>query len=242
VRYPTGQWGSWQDNGRGLVHISLYNIPEALKRRHGQSQIRSIGNPDKTISRYNPCIFHALSAKVRPHRSNWRECKTRGGLWPKDNSSSCLYYFGTTSYHGWVIRRRKERENKKRNRNWRHMPEFFRRTWESSKEDMLAVMSNMFKDGVVTANQKHSIVLCVTKTSCPTRVKEYRPLILLNTDYKLLATIITNFTTIDTRGATAERNPWHARKHSLWRYCGWERGSDTCWSLKHTSLHCINRL
>jgi hypothetical protein len=54
----------------------------------------------------------------------------------------------------------------------------FRRTWESSKEDMLALMSNMFKNGEVTTNQKHGIIVCVPKTPCPTRVGESRPQII----------------------------------------------------------------
>lgn len=70
--------------------------------------------------------------------------------------------------------------------------EFFKKTWESSKEEMLAVMNNMHQDGIITANQKHGIIVCIPKTLSPTRVDEYRPLTLPNTDYKILAGIITN--------------------------------------------------
>lgn len=46
--------------------------------------------------------------------------------------------------------------------------EFFKKTWESSTQDMLAVMNNMYKHRVMTENQKHGTIVCLPKTSCPT--------------------------------------------------------------------------
>lgn len=70
--------------------------------------------------------------------------------------------------------------------------EVFKNTWESSKQDMLAVMNNMYNEGVMTEIQKHGIVVCLPKTYCPTKLEEYRPLTVFNTDYKLMGRIIAN--------------------------------------------------
>ena len=70
--------------------------------------------------------------------------------------------------------------------------EFFKRTWESTKQDILTVTNTMYIDGVITDNQKCGTIVCIPKTSHPTRLDEYRPLTLWNTDYKLLARIIAN--------------------------------------------------
>jgi len=69
---------------------------------------------------------------------------------------------------------------------------FFTRTWDLTKRDMLTLMNNLYIDGILTNNQKHGILVCIPKTAHPTRIEEYRPLTLLNTDYKLLARIIAN--------------------------------------------------
>jgi hypothetical protein len=70
--------------------------------------------------------------------------------------------------------------------------EFFKRTLEETKQDMLMVMNTMYIDGVITDKQKRGTIVCIPKTSHPTRLDEYRPLTLLKTDYKLLGRIIAN--------------------------------------------------
>ena len=50
----------------------------------------------------------------------------------------------------------------------------------------------MYIDGIITDQQKHGILLCIPKNSDPERIEDYRPLTLLNSDYKLLTRIIAN--------------------------------------------------
>ena len=50
----------------------------------------------------------------------------------------------------------------------------------------------MFIDGDILDSQKHGMLVCLPKTTKPARPEDYRPLTLLNTDFKLLARIIAN--------------------------------------------------
>jgi len=70
--------------------------------------------------------------------------------------------------------------------------EFFKANWESLKQDMLVIMNQMFVDGIITENQKHGVLVCLPKKLGAANLEDYRPLSLLNTDYKLLARIIAN--------------------------------------------------
>jgi len=75
-------------------------------------------------------------------------------------------------------------------------------------------MNNMYIDGEITNNQKHGILVCIPKTTHPTRIEEYRPLTLLNTDYKLLARIITN-----------RLRPWMPHVLQPSQFCGINEGT-----------------
>jgi len=57
---------------------------------------------------------------------------------------------------------------------------------------MLAPFNQMYLDGRIMEQQKHGIVVCIPKTDPPTTPADCRPIILLNTDYKILALIIAN--------------------------------------------------
>jgi hypothetical protein len=61
--------------------------------------------------------------------------------------------------------------------------------------------------------QKHDIVVCIPKTGIPTTTTDYRPIILLNTGYKILARIIAN----RLRYATPDPILCHARQHDFRR-------------------------
>jgi hypothetical protein len=58
--------------------------------------------------------------------------------------------------------------------------------------DVITIMNNMQKDGVRAAKQKHGIIVCIRETTHPKQIVKYRPLTVLDTDYKLLARIIAN--------------------------------------------------
>ena len=53
-------------------------------------------------------------------------------------------------------------------------------------------MNDTYKDGKITDQQKYGIFVCIPKQGNPTRPVDYRPLTLLNTDYKLLTRTIAN--------------------------------------------------
>jgi hypothetical protein len=68
--------------------------------------------------------------------------------------------------------------------------EFFKVNWDSIKEDMLAIFNRMYLDGKIMGPQKHGIAVCIPNTNSPSTPADYRPITLLNTDYKILARIV----------------------------------------------------
>jgi hypothetical protein len=70
--------------------------------------------------------------------------------------------------------------------------EFFKAVWGISKHEMLEVMNNMCIDGALTETEKNGIIVCLPKKMDPTGPEDYRPLTLLNNDYKLLTRILAN--------------------------------------------------
>jgi hypothetical protein len=57
---------------------------------------------------------------------------------------------------------------------------------------MLALFNLMYIDGIIRDQQKYGLVVCIPKKPAPTKPAEYRPITLLNTEYKILARIIMN--------------------------------------------------
>jgi len=68
--------------------------------------------------------------------------------------------------------------------------EYYKTMWDEGKDDLRDTMNSMFKDGAVTKDQKHGHIVCIPKTQHPTSPEHYRPLTILNTDYKILTRII----------------------------------------------------
>ena len=66
----------------------------------------------------------------------------------------------------------------------------FQATFNALK-DWLDLFSQMFAPGNLTEQQKRGVV-CITKTTRPKQPSDYRPITLLNTDYKILARIVAN--------------------------------------------------
>lgn len=69
---------------------------------------------------------------------------------------------------------------------------FFKTTWETTKNDILAVLNQMFVEGKIAYQQRHGVIICLPKTTRPTRPEDFRLITLMNADYKLMARIITN--------------------------------------------------
>jgi len=68
----------------------------------------------------------------------------------------------------------------------------FQDTWNTIKDDWLDLFSQMFVPGNLTEQQKRGVVVCIPKTTRPTQPSDYRPITLLNTDYKTLARLLAN--------------------------------------------------
>jgi len=70
--------------------------------------------------------------------------------------------------------------------------EFFRTAWDVIKHDLSHIMNHMNIEGRTSARQLQGLIVCLPKITHPKNVEDYRPLTLLNTDYKILARIIAN--------------------------------------------------
>jgi len=70
--------------------------------------------------------------------------------------------------------------------------EFFIKKWDIVKDDLTDMIKNMYMEGSVPDSQKHGYIVCLPKQATPMSPENYRPLTILNTDYKLLTRIIAN--------------------------------------------------
>jgi hypothetical protein len=70
--------------------------------------------------------------------------------------------------------------------------EFYRMTWDIIKQGILDVMNNMYTNGSMTETQKSCTLVCLPKKNDPGGQEDYRPLTLLNADYKILTRVIAN--------------------------------------------------
>jgi hypothetical protein len=93
--------------------------------------------------------------------------------------------------------------------------EFFKNTWDVTKQEMVEIINHMYMEREVTDVQKQGIIMCVPKKTHSVGVEDYRTLSLLNTDYKLLTRVI------------AQRpSPWMGDLLHPNKYCG-KRGQPT---------------
>jgi hypothetical protein len=63
--------------------------------------------------------------------------------------------------------------------------EFLIKMWDVVKDDMTDVINNMYMEGSVSDSQKHGHIVCLHKQATSMSPENYRPLTILNTDYKL---------------------------------------------------------
>jgi len=68
--------------------------------------------------------------------------------------------------------------------------EYYKHMWNCCKDDLLGIINNMFLDCAVSIDQKHGHIVCLPKVSNPASPENYRPLTMLNSDYKLLTRIL----------------------------------------------------
>ena len=68
--------------------------------------------------------------------------------------------------------------------------EFFSHNWAIIKDDLCEVINQMLWAGNISQQQKRGVIVCLPKAQGNQTPKDYRPITLLNSDYKILARII----------------------------------------------------
>ena len=68
--------------------------------------------------------------------------------------------------------------------------EFYAVHWELIQNDLTEMLNDMFLHKRITLSQKKGIIICLPKTNNRDTLDSYRPISLLNTEYKLLARIM----------------------------------------------------
>jgi hypothetical protein len=69
--------------------------------------------------------------------------------------------------------------------------EFFKVLWEGIAGDIRTLFNQMLRDRKLSEHQKQGVIVCIPKNARPHTPEGYRPITLLNTDYKKLARLIT---------------------------------------------------
>jgi hypothetical protein len=68
--------------------------------------------------------------------------------------------------------------------------EFYKLQWNTIKHELLLIIRQKKKEKLISAQQKHGMLVCLPKTTMPERPDDYRALTLLNADFKILARIL----------------------------------------------------
>jgi len=87
--------------------------------------------------------------------------------------------------------------------------EFLKETWETTKEDLLLIVNEMYTEEIIPDYQKFGIIVYIPKQPHATQVEHYRPLTILNTDFKLVKRIVAN-----------RLRPWMQDLLQSSQYCG----------------------
>ena len=70
--------------------------------------------------------------------------------------------------------------------------EFYKTNWATIKDDISAKVNQMLTERNVSTQQKQGVIGCLHKPTETTTPAHFRPITLLNTDYKILDRIIAN--------------------------------------------------
>jgi hypothetical protein len=68
--------------------------------------------------------------------------------------------------------------------------EFDSHIWATIKDDLCEVINQIFWAGNISQQQKRGVIVCLSKAQGKQTQEDYRPITLLNSDYKILALII----------------------------------------------------
>jgi hypothetical protein len=70
--------------------------------------------------------------------------------------------------------------------------EFYKEYWDIVGEDMVGVLNEILQRGDLSGTQKQGIIILIPKTSHPISTKDFRPITLLTSDYKILTKVLAN--------------------------------------------------
>ena len=70
--------------------------------------------------------------------------------------------------------------------------EFYRRFWSSVGPDLVEVLNYCYEHGQLSDSQKQGIIRLLYKKEDPLLLKNWRPISLLNTDYKICTKVLAN--------------------------------------------------
>ena len=70
--------------------------------------------------------------------------------------------------------------------------DFLKHKWKTIRHDLLQILNDVYVGKDILHSQTHGIIVCVPKKIQPVRPHEYRALMLLNADFKLLSRILAN--------------------------------------------------
>jgi len=68
--------------------------------------------------------------------------------------------------------------------------EFFKVLWENIAGDMRTLFTQMLRNWQISERQKKGVIVCIPKSAKPRAPEDYRPITVLNKDYKILARLI----------------------------------------------------
>jgi hypothetical protein len=68
--------------------------------------------------------------------------------------------------------------------------EFYQTFWGVIQSDLMDTLNDMYIGNFTTGSQKHGLLVCLPKHGKAVTIDDFRPLTILNTDYKLLARVI----------------------------------------------------
>lgn len=68
--------------------------------------------------------------------------------------------------------------------------EFYTYIWEISRAELVEIINQKFWEGHITSRQKQGEIICLPKRSDTDEPSDFRPITLLNADYKILAHLV----------------------------------------------------
>ena len=93
--------------------------------------------------------------------------------------------------------------------------EFYITFWEQLKEHLTQLYANIFLNNEMTKTQTTAIIKLLYKKNDPTDLKNWRPIDILNIDYKILSTILANRLKPIMHKIIHEINRWNKHSHTL---------------------------